>query len=261
MLKKILRSKPVLRSAGKAMAAYLKLVQRTNRFVLEPADAESSVYAHAPVIIAMWHGQHFMIPFIKRAQDKAAVIISRHGDGEINAVAVEAFGFATVRGSGAQRQDQVRKRGGAQALRTGLKVLDDGYSLGLTADVPKVSRVAGKGIVTLAQLSGRPVLPVAVVTSRRKDFDSWDRTSIGLPFGKGAIVFGDLVHVPRDADPRALEQARLAVQAGLDRVHERAYALIGHKDPGAGRASVEEARARAAATALSGGDAADGEAE
>jgi lysophospholipid acyltransferase (LPLAT)-like uncharacterized protein len=246
MFKKVLRSKPVLHGAGKAMAAYLRLVQRTNRFVVEPADADTTIYPQAPLIIAMWHGQHFMIPFAKREQDQIAVMISRHGDGEINAVAVEALGLTTVRGSGAQRQDQVRKRGGAEALRAALKALSKGISVGLTADVPKVSRVAGKGIVTLAQISGMPILPVAVVTSRRKDFQSWDRTSIGLPFGKGAIVFGSTVNVPRDADALALETARLAVQDGLDWVHERAYALIGQKDPGAGRASVAEARARAA---------------
>ncbi len=239
------------------MAAYLRLVQRTNRFVVEPQDVEANVYAKAPVIIAMWHGQHFMIPFIRRPQDRAAVMISRHGDGEINAVAVEALGFSTVRGSGAQRQDQVRKRGGAQALRAALQTLNDGISLGMTADVPKVSRVAGKGIVTLAQMSGKSIMPVAVVTSRRKDFKSWDCTSIGLPFGRGAIVFGEMIHVPRKTDAAGLEQARVAVQTGLDAVHERAYALIGHTDPGAGRAIVAEGRAKAAAAALSGPDADD----
>ena len=248
MLKKILRSRPVLTGAGKTMAAYLRLVRWSNSFVVEPADAETSIYPRAPVIVAMWHGQHFMVPFIKRPQDEVAVMISRHGDGEINAIAVEALGMRTVRGSGAQRADQVRKRGGAQALRAALTTLDSGVSVAMTADVPKVSRVAGRGIITLAQLSGHPILPVAVALSRRKDFDSWDRTSIGLPFGKGAIVFGDFINVGRDADAAAIEQARLAVQAGLDDVHARAYALVGGSDPGAGRTSVAEARAIAASS-------------
>ncbi len=249
MIKRILRAKPVLRGAGRIMAAYLKLVRRTNRFTVEPAAAESDVYALQPVIVAMWHGQHFMLPFIRRPQDKAAVIISRHGDGEINAAAAEAFGFTTVRGSGAQRQDQIRKRGGSEALRAALAALRSGSSLGMTADVPKISRVAGRGIVTLAQLSGRPIVPAAVVTSRRKDFDSWDRTSVGLPFGRGAIVFGPAIQVPRDASAQDIEAARLAVQDGLDQVHARAYAIVGTADPGAGRESVAAARLKAAAAA------------
>jgi lysophospholipid acyltransferase (LPLAT)-like uncharacterized protein len=250
MLKKVLRAKPVLRGAGRLMAGYLKLVQRTSRFTVEPADADVAIYSHRPAIVAMWHGQHFMAPFIKRPEDKSAVMISRHGDGEINAAAAEAYGIVTVRGSGAQRPDQIRKRGGAQALRAALGALRAGFSLGMTADVPKVSRVAGRGIVTLAQMSGRPIIPVAVVTRRRKDFRSWDRTSIGLPFGRGAIVFGRPVHVARDADAMAVEAARVAVQEGLDAVHARAYAIVGSADPGAGRQTVAEARAKAAAAAL-----------
>ena len=106
--------------------------------------------------------------------------------------------------------------------------------MALTADVSKRPRVAGLGIVTLAKLSGRPIAPTAVVTSRRFDFASWDRASIGKPFGRGAIVVGDFIDVPADADEAALEVARRAVQSGLDEVHRRAYALVGARDPGAG---------------------------
>jgi lysophospholipid acyltransferase (LPLAT)-like uncharacterized protein len=246
MLKKVLRSRPVLRGAGGLMAGYLRLVQRTNRFVIEPVDAGQSIYPLQPCIAAMWHGQHFMIPFAVRPEDKVAVMISRHGDGEINAVAAEKLGIQTIRGSGAQRQDQIRKRGGAQALRACLSLLEEGVTVALTADIPKISRVAGRGIVSLAQLSGRPIVPLAVVTSRRKDFDSWDRSSIGLPFGKGAIVFGQPVYVARDASLQAQEEARLAVQAELDAIHARAYELVGSTDPGAGRESVGAARLKAA---------------
>jgi lysophospholipid acyltransferase (LPLAT)-like uncharacterized protein len=245
VFKSILRSQFVLRLAGHLMAGYLRLVQRTNRFVTEPADVAGEVYEKLPMIIAMWHGQHFMIPFAKRPQDPFAVMISRHGDGEINAVAVEAFGIKAVRGSGAQRQDQVRKRGGAQALRQALATLRDNVSLSMTADVPKVSRVAGKGIIVLAQLSGRPILPIAVVTSRRIDLKSWDRTSIGLPFGRGAMVFGKPIHVAPDMQPAELASKRLELQDALDAVHARAYALVGSRDPGADRAEVLQGRAAA----------------
>ncbi|MFM9972958.1 MAG: lysophospholipid acyltransferase family protein [Beijerinckiaceae bacterium] len=249
MLKKILKSRKVLRGVGWAMGAYLKLVKRTTSFVIEPHDFDGYVDSLEPFIVTMWHGQHFMILFARRPQDKRAVMISRHGDGEINAVAAEAFGLRTIRGSGAQRRDQIRKRGGAEALRAGLGLLAEDYSLGVTADVPKVSRVAGRGIVVLAQLSGRPMVPVAVVTRRRIDFRNWDCSSIGLPFGKGAIVVGKPIFVERKATPADIETARIAVQSELDRVHARAYFLIGDRDPGADRQHVLEARVAAASKA------------
>jgi lysophospholipid acyltransferase (LPLAT)-like uncharacterized protein len=229
-MKRITRSRAVQETLGFLVAGYLKFVQRTNRFVMEPADAYDRV--EMPVIAAMWHGQHFMIHFAKRPQDRAASLVSRSGDGEFNAVALRHLGVRAIRGSGARGRD-IRKKGGAQAMRAMLRALSDGEMVVMTADVPKISRICGQGIVTLSQLSGRPIVPVAVVTSRRIDFDSWDRASIGLPFGRGAMVLGDQIHIPREADEQTLESLRKTVERELDRVHERAYALIGSRDPGA----------------------------
>ena len=219
---------------GFLFARYLELVRATNRFVMEPADAYGRVGPLMPVIAAMWHGQHFMIHFARRPEDKAAGLVSRSGDGEFNAVALRHLGVRAIRGSGARGRSRNRgEKGGVGAMRAMLRALAGGEMVVMTADVPKIARVCGRGIVTLAQLSGRPIVPVAVVTSRRIDFRSWDRASLGLPFGRGAMVLGDPIFVRRDADAAAIETARRTVEEGLDRAHERAYALVGSRDPGA----------------------------
>jgi hypothetical protein len=46
--------------------------------------------------------------------------------------------------------------------------------LPLTADVPKIPRVAGEGIVRLAAMSGRPLIAVALASRRRIDLNTWD---------------------------------------------------------------------------------------
>ena len=96
-----------------------------------------------------------------------------------------ALGIDTIRGSGAHGPDFSGK-GGVFAFNAAVRALEEGYSVAMTADVPKVSRVAGLGIVKLAQLSGRPIYPVAIATRRRIVLDNWDRTTINLPFGRGA---------------------------------------------------------------------------
>jgi lysophospholipid acyltransferase (LPLAT)-like uncharacterized protein len=232
LLKRLLRTKPAGKAVGFATARYLDLVRRTNSWVMEPPDAYDRIGPLMPVIAAMWHGQHFMIHFAKRPQDRATSLVSRSGDGELNAMALGEIGVRAIRGSGARGRDP-REKGGAAALRAMLRALSAGEMVVLTADVPKIARVCGPGIVALARLSGRPIVPVAVVTSRRLVFKSWDRASIGLPFGRGAIVLGAPIFVARDADETALEQARRAVEEGLDRVHSRAYGLVGAEDPGA----------------------------
>jgi lysophospholipid acyltransferase (LPLAT)-like uncharacterized protein len=233
VLKRITRGKAARESAGYLAARYLGLVRRTNRFVLDPPDAYDRIGPMMPVIAAMWHGQHLMVHFAKRREDRAASLVSRSADGEINAVALRHLGVRAIRGSGARGRDP-RLKGGATALREMLRALDGGEMVVLTADVPKIARVCGEGIVTLARLSGRPIVPVAVAASRRVDFRSWDRASLGLPFGRAAAVLGEPIFVTRDLDAAGLEAARRAVEAGLDRAHERAYALVGSRDPGAG---------------------------
>ena len=52
-----------------------------------------------------------------------------------------------------------------------LIALEEGYNVALTADVPKVARVCGPGIVKLASMSGRPIYPVAIATSPRPELE------------------------------------------------------------------------------------------
>jgi lysophospholipid acyltransferase (LPLAT)-like uncharacterized protein len=232
MLKYIGRTRPVLAALGFGLASYLRLLRRTTRFTLDPPDLYVDVDKDKPFIAALWHGQHFMLPFMIRKVDNCTCLISKHATAEINARAARYLGIGVLRGSGASKGDS-RRKGGAQALRQMLDALASGLIIGITADIPKTSRIVGPGVILLAKLSGRPIRPCAVVTSSRIDFDTWDHASLGLPFGRGVIALGEPIRVARDASPDDMEAARRALEIGLDRLHERAYALIGSADPGA----------------------------
>ena len=222
-LKRLARSRAVQTMVGIGAAEYLRFVWLTSRPLLEPADIYERMIPDLPVIIAMWHGQHFMVPFIRRGY-AAKVLISRHRDGEINAIAAERLGVGTIRGSG-DASGRFDLKGGVGAFQGMLATLAEGCSVALTADVPKVARVAGIGIVKLAQLSGRPILPVALVTSRRRVLDNWDRTAINLPFSRLAMVGGEIVTVAGDADGDTLESCRQALERNLNRATARAHEL------------------------------------
>lgn len=226
--KSIVTSSAFQSAVGAAGAWYLQLVWYTSRATYEPADIYRTV--KFPAIIAMWHGQHFLAPFIKRNDDshRAKVLVSRHRDGEINARAARRLGIGIIRGSGAHNGEFHRK-GGASAFTEMLDALNEGYNVALTADIPKVSRVAGLGIVKLAQHSGRPIYPIAIATSHRIQLDNWDRTAINLPFGRAAMVTGDPIYVPRDADDAALEAARRLVESELNGATTRAYEIADGK--------------------------------
>ena len=229
-LRDTLRSSWFQRAVGFLAAEYLRLVWRTNKFTFDPPEVYDIVEPQIPAIFAFWHGQHFLTPFIRNKPSyRAKVLISRHRDGEFNAIAVERLGIGTIRGSG-DHGSAFHRKGGVGAFKEMVRTLDDDYNVALTADVPKRARVAGLGIIMLARESGRPIMPFAMATSRFLRLQNWDRTTINLPFGRGALVGIKEINVPPDADAAAMERLRLDLEETLNEATRRAYAMIGRPD-------------------------------
>lgn len=235
--KRLLREPRVKQALGRLAAGYLRLVRATNRFTVEAdgqvAGAQDWLDAQLPAIFGMWHGQHIQMSFMMRPTDRVATIISRNPDGDINTIALERLGVRVMRASGARgrrRTADARAKGGAEGLRGMLKALKAGECVAFSADVPKVTRRCDAGILTLARFAGRPIVPSAVVTSRHIRFGSWDKACLSLPFGRGAVVLAAPIFVPRECEGEAFEALRRHVEAEMDRVHARAYALVGRLD-------------------------------
>lgn len=223
-----LRNSPMVKNAiASVVAGIVRFIDRSNRLVEGSSDVDEAVSRLTPAIGALWHGQHLLGPAVHPRQHRMVAMFSRSADAELNALVAEKLGFETVRGSGGRPGAQNNK-GGARALIALKKVLDSGANVAMIADIPHgTPREAGLGVVTLAKVSGRPVVPIAVATSRRKVIEkSWDKTTINLPFGRKAVVIGDPIHVPADASPQVLEELRVAVTEGLNAATRRAYGLV-----------------------------------
>jgi lysophospholipid acyltransferase (LPLAT)-like uncharacterized protein len=230
LLRNTLRSSWFQRAVGFLAAEYLRLVWVTNKFTFEPPHVYDMVEPRQPAIFAFWHGQHFLTPFIKNKEShRAKVLISRHRDGEFNAIAVERLGVGTIRGSG-DHGSAFHRKGGVGAFKEMVRALEENYNVALTADVPKRSRVVGLGIIMLARESGRPIMPFAMATSRFIRLNNWDRTTINLPFGRGALVGIEEINVPADADAATMEQLRQKLENILNEATRRAYAMVGRPD-------------------------------
>ena len=244
LLRNALRSSWFQHAVGFLAAEWLRFVWRTNRFTFEPGGFDAlyeRVERQMPAIFAFWHGQHFMTPFIKiKPAYRAKVLISRHRDGEFNAIAAERLGIGTIRGSG-DHGSAFHRKGGVGAFKEMVRALDEGYNVATTADVPKRARVAGLGVIMLARESGRPIMPFAMVTSRFIRLDNWDRTTINLPFGRGALVGIKEIHVPPDADAATMERLRQEVEDTLNEADRIAYAMVGRPEA-SGEAAHQETR-------------------
>ena len=242
MAKRLFSSGPVVAFGSAIAAAYIRLAYNTSEVRRDPPDTDAKLFSEHPQIFAMWHGQFGMLPKIKpdRPADVAAMV-ARHGDAELIGAVLKRFGMWLIRGAGAGRRR--RDRGGAVAFRGALTALQHGTTVAMTADfAPGPARKAGDGIVMLAKLSGRPIVPCAMATSRFIALKSWSAFTINLPFSKLGIVVGDPVRVPEDADSATLEAARIAVERGLNQATARAYDLAGAIDPLSPQAQLKAAK-------------------
>jgi 3-deoxy-D-manno-octulosonic-acid transferase len=229
----------VARLVGAALARYIRYVERTAWQTREMGETLEAHYQHHPCIIGMWHGQFMLLPIIKPSFLPADVMLARHRDAAVMAEALKHFDMQLIRGAGAV--SRTKDRGGGHAFMAAVQALRDGRTVAMTADIPGgEARRAGLGIVMVARQTGRPIVPVAIATSRYLALNTWSRMTINLPYSGLGFAIGPLVHVPRDATPQELEQYRKAVEESLDDATRRAYQRAGadptRATPGARRA-------------------------
>lgn len=210
------------------IAGAVSFVHRTNRRAEGSDDPGPLMAALTPAIGTLWHGQHLLAPAINPRHNRIVALFSRSPDAELNALVAERLGFGVVRGSGGREGSDSREKGGARALIALKRTLDQGNNVAMIADIAHgAPRQAGLGIVTLAKISGRPIVPIAVATSRRKVIErSWDKTTINLPFGRYALAVGEPVHVPANADAETMAAKQREVTDALNAATARAYRLV-----------------------------------
>ncbi len=188
-------------------ATLVRLLVSTLRVRREEAAVGALWRARTPAIYAVWHGRILLLPYLYGWR-RARVLASRSRDGELLTRFVGRFGLDAVRGSSS--------RGGAEALRLLARSLAEGRDAVVVPDGPRGPRETVKaGIVTLARLTGAPIVPIAVGASWEWRLRSWDEFRIPKPLARCVVRFGDPIRVPSDADRAVEEASRKEVEAGL----------------------------------------------
>jgi Uncharacterized protein conserved in bacteria len=226
--KAILRSEVFQRAASFILGGLASLTYKLNRDVAQSTDAHEMLDGEWPVIFAMWHGQQLLIPYAAPRDQRFVSLVSRSADAEINARVILRAGHDVIRGSGGRVREQASSKGGVSAMIAMRDALRAGTNVVMVADISKgAPRQAGEGVVRLAKISGRPVVPMAIATSNRYVIArSWDKTTINLPFGRRCLKLGGPVYVSPDAGEAELQQARAEVTRELNRITEEAHAAV-----------------------------------
>ncbi len=182
------------------------------RWSLVDPHGSMAIAQGEPMIYAIWHNRLFFSLLIHRRyiQPRAggrrlAAMVSASRDGALLSAVLNDFGVQPVRGSSSRR--------GSQALLELKSWADQGLDIALTPDGPRGPAYAVQsGVVALARLTGRRLVPAALNARWKLRLKSWDRFQIPLPFGPINVVFGPSMEVSEGADELALEEARAEMQ-------------------------------------------------
>jgi lysophospholipid acyltransferase (LPLAT)-like uncharacterized protein len=177
-----------------------------------------------PVIYAVWHGRILMLPYLYGRRRRVHALTSRSRDGEILSRFVQGFGIRVVRGSSS--------RGGARALLALARLVrEEGAEILVVPDGPRGPRhVAQAGAVLLAKVTGAPLVPVGFGATPSTILRSWDAFLVPHPFARAAVVFGNPIAVPPDADRDLVESKRRDLEAALLRITAAADRAAGGGD-------------------------------
>lgn len=139
-------------------------------------------------IIGFWHGEILMLPILfllyfkprlKKLDPQRAknfhIIFSQHLDAEPMAKLCTYFGLKELRGSSF--------KGGLKVLIDSLKLLKNGYDVGVVPDGPRgPCHSIADGIIAMSQKAGVPIVPLRVKCSAYWQLKTWDKFIIPKPF-------------------------------------------------------------------------------
>jgi lysophospholipid acyltransferase (LPLAT)-like uncharacterized protein len=201
----------------------IKVLGLTMRFEeVGPEIAESLLEREPAAIGAFWHGRLLMMPvfykrmiYKRRKGRQLSFLVSPHRDGQVVGRALQRFGFHAILGS--------TTRKGYSAFKKMLEANRKGSDLAIVPDGPRGPRCQVQiGVIELAKLTGKPILPVSFGASRKKVFNTWDHFVFPYPFSKGVFIWGEPIYVDSDGDRAHLEERRVLLEKRLNDLTERA---------------------------------------
>ena len=195
--------------------ALIRTVSATLRYRWNDRSGYINVPVPGPAIYCIWHNRLALcmpayFSYVKKHNRTPglAAMVSASKDGGFLTGILECFDVQPVRGSSSRR--------GPQALLELTTWAERGYDLAITPDGPRGPLyVVQDGVMSLAQLTGLPIVPVSYHVNWKIRLKSWDRFQIPLPFSRCEMIYEKPIFVPREATDAEREQLRLRLEAVL----------------------------------------------
>lgn len=193
----------------------IRTVGKTIRF---RSDDRTGFFSGGPapkMIFAIWHNRLSLSALLYERylqkfapERRLAAMVSASRDGGMLAKIMEGLGLEPVRGSSSRR--------GGQALVEMTTCAERGFDLALTPDGPRGPRYEiQEGVITTAQLTGLPIIPISYHLNWKICVKSWDKFQIPLPFARCDVIMEKPLSIPREISDEQREMYRKQLEQSL----------------------------------------------
>ncbi len=205
MIKQLIRSRFGNALVGWAAGLMIALLMCTVRWrSYQHQNIKDFLCVQNGVVLVFWHERLLAMPWLWPSQFPLFALQSPHADGRMMSYAIGCFGVKTIWGSSNRKP--------LSGLRGLKRALDNGYSVAITPDGPRgPARKTASGPMSIAQMAGKPVIPMCWSVDRYWRTSGWDRLIIPKPFARGKFVMGTPITVEKLNKAR-LEASRIELE-------------------------------------------------
>ena len=208
------------RLAAALVFGLIRGLAATIRFEMEDRSGLLKGAPTGKIIFSIWHNRLALSLMMYRRyvvrfapERRMAAMVSASRDGGMLARVLEHFSVEPVRGSSSRR--------GPQALREMISWAERGRDLAITPDGPRgPCYKVQDGVISTAQLTGLPIVPVSYHLNWKFRPKSWDRFQVPLPFARCRVRTGEIVRVPREATESERETLRQRLEETMKAITE-----------------------------------------
>lgn len=200
---------------ARLVVALVKVVSGTLRYRWEDNSGYFDSSPIGPAIYCAWHNRLALVmpAYYSYARKRSrtlgmAAMVSASKDGGFLAAVLQCFKVQPVRGSTSRR--------GPQALLELTTWAERGFDLAITPDGPRgPCYEVQDGVMSLAQITGLPIIPFSYDVRWKVRVNSWDRFQIPLPFSSCEMRVDKPIRVPREASEEERASLRLQLENSL----------------------------------------------
>ncbi|HIG31140.1 MAG TPA: DUF374 domain-containing protein [Verrucomicrobiales bacterium] len=197
---------------------FIRLIASTIRWRISESSKALALPHEQQFIFGVWHNRLALTLVVYQrffqkgnTDRRLAVMASASQDGGVLVEVLRKFGVEPVRGSTSRR--------GRQALLEICRWGKKGLDVAITPDGPRGPRYkVQEGIMSLAQITGIPLLPISYEIHWKISLRSWDGFQIPLPFTRCNLHYAEPMSVPRKMNDAEKKQTLLEFQRRMESI-------------------------------------------